>query len=138
MTNITTILKDSGLTATKNRKIVLDLFYQTNRVLSLKEIEANIANMDRISLYRTLKTFVAKELIHKISDGTKHPKYALCHKANHLDDHAHFHCTACEKTICLKQVAIPSQVILTKAFMLSTRFSFIFCNCSEPRLESRE
>jgi len=119
MTNITTILKDSGLTATKNRKIILELFYQTNRVLSLKEIEASIANMDRISLYRTLKTFVAKELIHKISDGTKHPKYALCHQPNHPDDHAHFHCTACEKTICLKQVAIPKITNVPKDYQVN-------------------
>lgn len=108
MASIPDIIRSSGLIPTENRKKVLALFHESNQVLSQQEIESDLEEMDRVTLYRTLKSFVAKGLIHKIMDGTNHPKYALCQKHGHIDNHAHFHCTVCEKTMCLNQVPIPA------------------------------
>lgn len=106
------ILKDNGLSKTEVRKKVLELFLDSENALSLQAIESSFEKIDRITLYRTLKAFEGKGIIHKAVDGTKHPKYAMCEEQCsehfHQDNHAHFHCTVCEKTICLEQVPTPN------------------------------
>ena len=106
------ILKANRLSKTEVRKKILELFMQSDIALSLPEIESSFEKIDRITLYRTLKTFESKGIIHKAIDGTNHPKYAMCSghcdEHSHHDNHAHFHCTACEKTICLDHVLTPN------------------------------
>lgn len=106
------ILKANGLSKTEARIKVLTLFLDSPNAISLQSIETAIDKIDRITLYRTLKTFEAKGIIHKAVDGTTHPKYAMCEATcdehNHKDNHAHFHCTSCEKTICLEDVPTPN------------------------------
>ena len=98
------ILKESGLRMTEVRKKVLALFLASKNALSLPTIESSFEKLDRITLYRTLKAFENKGIIHKAIDGTNNPKYALCKKKTdtreHHENHAHFHCTSCKKTIC--------------------------------------
>lgn len=118
MVNITDLIKSSGLNITKNRRRILEIFHQTNRVLSLQEIESSLPDIDRISLYRALKVFVAKGLIRKVPNVTKHPKYTICHSPNPPNNYAHFHCTSCEKTICLSQVSIPSISNIPKGYQV--------------------
>jgi Fur family ferric uptake transcriptional regulator len=74
--------------------------------LSHGDIEKEIANsLDRVTVYRTLKTFLDKGLIHKVLDDEGSLKYALCKEAcntvEHHHDHVHFKCTNCGQTICL-------------------------------------
>lgn len=119
MESISDTIRFSGLTPTENRKRVLKLFRKANRVLSQQEIESSVADMDRITLYRTLKAFVSKGLIHKIIDGTKHPKYAICQKHGYQKNHAHFHCTVCEKTMCLNQIPNPEIPNIPKGYQVN-------------------
>lgn len=106
------ILKSNGLSKTEARLKVLELFLESATALSLQKIESSIEKIDRITLYRTLKSFESKGIIHKAVDGTNHPKYAMCESTctehHHHDNHAHFHCTNCEKTICLEEVPTPN------------------------------
>lgn len=106
------ILIKNKLSKTEVRKKVLTLFINSDNALSLPEIESAFEKIDRITLYRTLKTFEGKGIIHKAIDGTKHPKYAMCEEHcdehNHNDNHAHFHCTQCKKTVCLEHVPTPA------------------------------
>ncbi len=106
------ILEQSGLSKTEVRKKVLALFIESQSALSLSDIESAFSKIDRITLYRTLKTFETKGIIHKAVDGTNHPKYAMCEAScsehKHHDNHAHFHCLSCGKTVCFEQVANPS------------------------------
>ena len=88
------ILTANKLSKTEVRKKVLSLFISSDNALSLQEIESSFEKIDRITLYRTLKTFESKGIIHKAIDGTNHPKYAMCEEScdehNHNDNHAHF------------------------------------------------
>ena len=106
------LLKSNGLSKTEARVKILEIFLESTTALSLKVLESAVKKIDRVTLYRTLKTFEAKGIIHKAIDGTKHPKYAMCEPTctehNHEDNHAHFHCTVCEKTICLEKVPTPN------------------------------
>ncbi len=100
------LLKHHGLRNTTFRKEVLGIFRaHEGRALSHNEIERELDDWDRITLYRTLKSFEVKGLIHQTPDINGIAKYAICgHSCNqvqHDDRHAHFHCTSCNTTLCL-------------------------------------
>jgi Fur family ferric uptake transcriptional regulator len=115
MDTLLEILNDHGLRNTKVRRDVLKVFLDQEDALSHQVIEQKMDKVDRITLYRTLKTFEKKGIIHKAIDGGEKLKYALCaagcdeHK--HTDRHAHFHCEKCDRTLCLDEVSIPSVMV---------------------------
>lgn len=90
---------------------MLQLLLREETALSSHQLESNLHEADRITLYRTLRTFEQKGIVHQVVDGTNNPKYALCQNAcdehQHLDQHAHFHCVQCGKTICLNEAPQP-------------------------------
>ncbi len=99
------------ISPTAMRLLVLDLLLKQNAAISLSDIEKALAPADRITIYRTLKTFEVNGLTHVIDDGTGSPKYALCEDScsgtEHHDLHVHFYCTACTETFCLPNCKIP-------------------------------
>lgn len=105
-------LKAHNIRSTEMRLSVLDLFHSKNIALSKQDLEEQLSNHDRITLYRTLKTFEDKGLIHKVFDTSDKVKYALCsHVCNahqHEDQHIHFECTICKQTTCLDDIPIPT------------------------------
>ena len=60
-------------------------------------------DMDRVTIYRILKSFEEDGLIHKIVDENSKSHYALCQEctSHHVHNHMHFQCTNCEKVECL-------------------------------------
>jgi Fur family transcriptional regulator, ferric uptake regulator len=105
------ILKDFELRSTPSRAAILEAFLRHDYALSHGDVEKDVpASFDRVTVYRTLKTFLDKGLIHKVLDDEGGMKYALCKEAcstaNHHHDHVHFKCTKCGQTNCL-QVEIP-------------------------------
>ena len=114
------ILKQSGLSVTESRKKILDLFLESDGALAHADIEKNTASaFDRVTVYRTLQTFVEKGIIHQIPTTDNSILYALCkhncEQGQHHDDHVHFICSNCDKTICLDEVTVPD-VKLPKNF----------------------
>ena len=109
--NETTILQNSALRSTGIRRQVLQVLLKAEAALSQREIEDSFEEIDRVTLYRTLRTFEEKGIIHQAYDGTDVPKYALCSdhcsEEHHHDDHLHFHCTCCEKTFCIDDYPVP-------------------------------
>lgn len=105
------LLKTFRLRSTPNRQEILHLFLEKNYALSHHDIEKAVQNsLDRVTVYRTLKTFLDKGLIHKVLDDEGTLKYALCNDtcttAEHHHDHVHFKCTKCGQTNCLN-VEVP-------------------------------
>ena len=121
-------LEESDLRKTAIRKEVLQLFLeQRGRALSSKEIEQSLDKPDRITLYRTLKAFEQNGVIHQAVDGSGTAKYALCEDNcsvhDHHDEHAHFHCLNCGKTICLEgkvdsQIKVPEGYKVRQAHLV--------------------
>ncbi len=114
------ILKKNQLSVTEGRKKILELFYTTEGALAHADIEKNTeAAFDRVTVYRTLQTFVDKGIIHHIPTTDNSILYALCkdncEEGHHHDNHVHFICDHCNKTICLDDVTIP-EVKLPKGF----------------------
>jgi Fur family ferric uptake transcriptional regulator len=106
------LLKKHGLRVTQTRLEVLNLFLSEKVAVSNQDIESQLPGLDRITLYRTLKSFENKGVIHKAVDGTETPKFALCHEecteASHHHHHVHFHCEKCENTFCVDTIQIPT------------------------------
>ncbi|MEZ4910003.1 MAG: transcriptional repressor [Saprospiraceae bacterium] len=106
-----TLLKHHQLKITPFRRDVLQIFITSGRALSHQDLESALSTFDRITLYRTLKNFEDKGLIHKAIDGTLQQKFALCDSLcdqhAHHDTHVHFHCQNCQHTFCLEHVYVP-------------------------------
>jgi Fur family transcriptional regulator, ferric uptake regulator len=107
------ILKEHKLRHTGSREDILGIFLRESFALSHADVEQRLPEgFDRVTLYRTLKTFVDKGLIHKVLDDEGETKYAICKEPcradHHHHAHAHFKCTRCGLTNCLEQVEIPA------------------------------
>jgi Fur family ferric uptake transcriptional regulator len=114
------ILKKNQLSITEGRKKILELFLKSNGALAHADIEKNTGeSFDRVTVYRTLQTFVDKGIIHHIPTTDNSILYALCkdncEEGHHHDNHVHFICDTCGKTICLEEVTVPL-VKLPKGF----------------------
>lgn len=105
------LLQDKKLRVTPVREQVLTALMTKGHALSASDIELAFDYVDRITLYRTLNTFEEKGLIHKVVDGTKVAKFAICEEhcdeGHHHDDHVHFHCEDCGNTYCVEEVEMP-------------------------------
>ena len=113
MDNHSDILKRNGLSVTESRKKILELFLDSEGALAHADIEKNTdVAFDRVTVYRTLQTFVEKGIIHTIPTTDNSVQYALCKDActegHHHDNHVHFMCDACGTTYCLDHVTVPA------------------------------
>lgn len=107
------LLKEHALSVTEGRLRILELFLRAGGALSHADIEkAGDSPFDRVTVYRTLQSFVEKGLLHPIPTSDNTVRYALCNdtctETNHQDDHVHFVCNHCGKTVCLDHIAVPS------------------------------
>lgn len=106
------ILKENKLRVTSCRRDVLNTFLGKREALSHADLEEALKeNFDRVTIYRTLKTFLDSDLIHKVLDDSGTAKYALCnHSAeepHHDHEHVHFKCEICGKTNCIEEISLP-------------------------------
>ena len=105
------LLKKKNLSITDSRKKILALFLQSNDALAHGDIEKKAGEkFDRVTVYRTLQVFVEKGIIHTIPTADNSVLYALCkdcREGHHHDDHVHFVCSNCNKTICLDDIVSP-------------------------------
>ena len=106
------ILKQHNLRRTECRSDVLDVFLGNEFALNYSDLETNLSqDYDRVTLYRTLNTFLDKGILHKIPDDSGVPKFALCpdecESEEHHHNHVHFKCNSCKQTTCLEEVTVP-------------------------------
>jgi Fur family ferric uptake transcriptional regulator len=110
MQNTDDKLTSRNIKPTAMRELVLDILTEQKMAISLSDLEQKFHKSDKVTLYRTLKTFEEKKLIHSINDGSGAVKYALCKESCqcHPEDlHVHFFCLKCQHTFCLSDIPIP-------------------------------
>ena len=110
--DIKNILKRNQLSVTASREKILTLFLEHNGALAHGDIEKKAGEkFDRVTVYRTLQTFVEKGIIHTIPTADNSIRYALCKDdcaaGHHHDHHVHFVCNECHNTYCLDDVVTP-------------------------------
>ena len=107
------ILRTHQLRQTLSRAGILDMFIRHQGALSEPEIERGMKDdCDRVTIYRTLNTFLEKGILHKVLDDSGAMKYALCtpdcgEGTLHNHDHVHFKCEVCGLTNCLENARLP-------------------------------
>src|SRR5690606_4328365 len=104
-------LSEKKIRPTAMRLGVLDILVAQSSAVSLTDLELGLEHTDRVTLYRTLKTFEEHGLVHRIENGSGIAKYALCQHdcdpGKHDDMHVHFFCNTCQETFCLPNTRIP-------------------------------
>lgn len=115
-----TILQSHKLRITDCRLDIIQEFLEKNVALSHSDLEDTLnQRFDRVTIYRTLKTFLDKDLIHKVLDDSGATKYALCTHGetehHHSHEHVHFKCETCGETTCLEDITLP-QIKLPAGF----------------------
>ena len=111
MQTIEELLESKGVRITAMRLLISKFLAGKKVAVTLSDIENAFAKVDRTTLYRTLKTFEEKAIVHQIDDGTGITKYAMCEEGCNCemeqDLHLHFHCNNCGETVCLTEHKIP-------------------------------
>lgn len=111
---IKNILKNKKLRVTPFRTEVLNLFIKKSTAISIQEIEVGLGEFDRITLYRTIKSFIDNGVIHEIVMPGDIKKMALCPEEcsaehhTHAKQHLHFRCNQCENIYCIDLNEFPA------------------------------
>ena len=104
-------LKQHALRITDCRMDVLEMFLRSTHALSFKDLEEELSGYDRVTLYRTLNTFIEKGVLHRIPDDSGFASYGICHDTcspgEHHHDHVHFKCDSCGNIECLPKFNVP-------------------------------
>ena len=86
---------------------MLNAIGKYKNAVTINQIENQLKNFDRITLYRTVKTFIEKGILHEIVMPGEIKKLAFCqedcgHQSNeHKHQHLHFKCDKCSEVFCL-------------------------------------
>jgi Fur family ferric uptake transcriptional regulator len=111
------MLKCFGLKLTSPRLKVLEAFFSSDRGITYSEIlEFTSKAVDRVTIYRTLKSFEDIGFIHRIIGVSDVPTYALSISAinapkYNFKQHLHFCCVKCNGVFCLTDHAMPPVII---------------------------
>lgn len=117
MEQVNKILEQKSVRITAMRQLLLEHFVNHNTIIGLSELEQIFSNSDRITIYRTLKTFEDNGILHSIKGEGTEAKYALCNEhcspSHHRDHHPHFQCLKCKQVTCIESILIPAMKLPT-------------------------
>lgn len=106
----TSLLESHGIRPTVNRLLIVKTLASLRHPVSVKELEDCLLTLDKSSIFRVLTLFREHHLVHSIETGEGIVKYELClsrHTDGDDDEHVHFYCERCHRTICLHDVPVP-------------------------------
>ena len=119
-------IEEHGVRPSPVRVLVLRALESAGSPMTVQEIETVLQTVDRSSITRAMAVFQDAGLVHSISDGTAAVKYEICrasHERDHSDEHVHFHCELCGRTICMPDISVP-KVQLPEGFV-SKKSNFV-------------
>ncbi|WMW80978.1 transcriptional repressor [Undibacterium cyanobacteriorum] len=103
-------LRSVGLRVTTPRISVLSLLLLQQRAMSHTEMQEDLPEIDRVTLYRSLDSLAEAGLAHKIigDDRITRFRFGTAHSTQHVNgqqshQHGHFQCLRCAKVFCLEQ-----------------------------------
>lgn len=106
------LLKSKKISETPFRKEVLAIFSKHTNAIPLSVVEKELKDYNRITLYRTIKIFIEKGIIHEITLSGNETNYAICQEEcdtfTHSHQHIHFKCKQCEIIFCVEIDRFPT------------------------------
>lgn len=132
---IADLLRRNQLSVTEGRRRILEIFMQSGVALAHNDIEDRTSErLDRVTVYRTLQTFLEKGIIHTIPTTDNSVIYALCKDdcvaGHHHDNHVHFICEACGSTTCMDSLTIPD-ISLPTGYIISQVSMVVNGRCTD-------
>lgn len=109
--SVINILEANGIKPTTPRMLILNAMLGYNRAFALGDLEKDLLDIDKSTIFRTINLFHEKKIIHNFDDGSGSVKYSVCQDdcdCGPDDSHVHFYCNYCHKAFCLENVVIPA------------------------------
>jgi len=135
---VSDILKQHRLNFTSIREEIIRILSESNLALSMSEIKERLmVDCNRVTLYRNLKTFTDKKIVHQIFVDNLVSKYMIPDNVLQPDqtesNHLHFRCMRCNNVKCLKDHRINPVRLPDGYVMLDVNYVvFGLCDvCSE-------
>ncbi len=94
-------LRAAGVKVTPARLRVLEAISEVDRPLRHAELEAQLATINRVTLYRVLDSLVSCGLAFKLADDRGVFRFATVAARRQHASHAHFRCVDCGAVFCL-------------------------------------
>lgn len=105
-------LENKSVKPTVNRILVYNVLAQMGKPVSLRDMEEEMLELDKSSIFRVLTLFAEHDVVHAFEDGRGILHYELCHhhegECHHTDGHLHFYCETCQQSFCLEDTPIPT------------------------------
>ena len=101
-------LQKAGLEVTEHRLQVLMAVGNTPHPSSAPEVLGLIRakkDINRVTVYRILDLLVEHAVLNRLGLGEKSQRFCL--RGAREDEHPHFHCTCCDRYLCLDVPALP-------------------------------
>lgn len=149
------LLQAAGIKPTAARILIIRNLDAADHPLSMAEIGDALETVDKSVISRTLALFRTAKLIHIIQDGSDSVRYELCRchysvsgddtgddTGDDSDRHIHFHCEACGKTFCFRDMPVP-EPSLPDGFLASS-VNYVInglcpsCAGSKTRIQQRQ
>ncbi len=106
------ILHQHNLVRTSCRQSIIDSIVNSGFAISEEEIKCKIeGTYDRTTFYRSFKTLIENNIIHKIVVDNQLVKYALTENNPVNKKHVHFYCNRCGIVECLPNAEIKTPVL---------------------------
>ena len=109
------LLKRKKISVTPFRSDVLAIFSKYNNAIPLSIVEKELIEFNRITLYRTIKIFLEKGIIHEITISGEESNYAICQEEcdtiAHHHQHIHFKCNNCGIIFCVEVDKFPKIIL---------------------------
>jgi len=114
------ILRSANLYRTKCRVAILKVLTTADRPLSHNEIAKRLGknHFDKVTIYRTLESFICASLVHKAFLQKKTWHFELADKCTEHQCHPHFTCTNCNRTHCMTELSLPMPKSPHKGFII--------------------
>ncbi len=123
-------LDHKGVKHTPNRILVYKALAESERPMSLADLENSLLTMDKSSIFRVLSLFREHDVIHDFEDGRGVLHYEICEcdgECDFADSHVHFYCENCQKSFCMEDIPLPD-ISLPKGYTVHS-ISFVIKGC---------
>lgn len=103
------LLRRNALKVTGNRVELLLAMRAHESAMPFSVIQDRMKDMDRVTLYRTIKSLSERGIIHMAFQENDEKYYALCggscNHDEHHHDHVHFKCKTCGTVTCEQPIS---------------------------------
>ncbi len=114
------LLTKTAFRQTRPRVAILAVLLKADRPLSRRQISKilGLGAPDKVTIYRTLESFVDAGLVHKAYLRKRAWHFELANNCTKQQCHPHFTCTNCGTTHCLPHLSFPMARRLPKGFII--------------------